>query len=174
MRLARLSSAIVVIALTAVFGARTAAFAASPEHTTVPELVRFTEAQDGELVSFVGEAIGEALRSKAGFVWVNVLENGTAVGVNMRKEMADSIDAFGEWSRTGSIVQVTGIVHLACVEHEGDFDVHASELRVISPAEQRVHSVKPWQAPLAIVSLVVGGLLLVRVRYARLRAARAL
>ncbi len=141
-----------------------------PVRTTVPEIVRLLPADDGLLVSFQGEAIGEALASDAGFVWVNVLEGGYAIGVNVRRSDVEAIDGFGMWGRTGAIVEVEGTVNVACPDHGGDFDVHARRLRVLDPSRPRTHPITPWKVPAAIVAGLLGSAVFGGLRYARRRA----
>lgn len=146
-----------------------AAQGAVPLTTTVPTLVTYTAADDGRLVTFSGEAIGEALRSDGDFVWVNVLEGGTAVGVHVHRDVADRIDGFGDWGRTGSIIDVVGTVNIACPEHEGDFDVHARELVVVEPSVPREHPLSPWKIPVAAAAGLTGAVLLGYLRTLRRR-----
>lgn len=140
-----------------------------PVRMTVPKIVALSLADDGLLVSLRGEAIGEALRSDDGFVWVNVLDGGTAVGVHVRRADAEAIDGFGEWRRTGAIVEVVGTVNIACPEHEGDFDIHARDFRVVMDSVPREHPLRPWKIPAALAAGLTGSALLARLRYLRRR-----
>lgn len=108
----------------------------------IPELVARAAELDGQAVVFEGEAIGEALRADSESVWVNVLADGTAIGVWMPREMARPIERWGGYRQTGDTVRVTGVVNLACDQHGGDLDVHATSLAVVERGAERVETVR--------------------------------
>ncbi|MCX8007005.1 MAG: hypothetical protein N3B11_02690, partial [Coriobacteriia bacterium] len=88
-------------------------------------------------------------------VWVNLLEDGTAVGVWMPREMAAKIERWGGYRQTGDTVRVTGVVNLACDRHGGDLDVHASRIEAIVPGALREESVRPFEAVVGALGFVV-------------------
>ena len=153
------------------FPARVAA-APIPVDTTLlsnadPEL-------DGKTVRFRGEALGEALRADEGHRWINVLDGAVAIGVYTPNELVGVVDGYGEWTRTGTLVEVTGTYNVACPMHGGDLDVHANELVRIESATDREHPVQPWKALAAAAFLAVSAALAVRFRVARRRQYQAL
>lgn len=90
---------------------------------------------DGQTVQVRGEAVGEAVRmtgGKEGFVWVTLadVESDSSVSVVMRKADADKIDTYGAYGKTGSRLRVQGTYNLACSEHEGESDIHATVVTV--------------------------------------------
>jgi hypothetical protein len=115
---------------------------------------------DGEIVTMVGEAIGDEMRADADHVWINVLGDGTAVGVYVANEDAAEVDRLGDYDHTGDRVSVRGVVNLACEQHGGDLDVHAVEaLEVLAPGEPLERYVPVWEGVLGVALIVVAGFL---------------
>lgn len=90
---------------------------------------------DGQTVQVRGEAVGEAIRMAEGpqdRVWVTLVdtESGSSVSVVMRRSDADKIDTYGAYGKTGSRLRVQGTYNLACSEHEGESDIHATAVTV--------------------------------------------
>jgi hypothetical protein len=108
-------------------------------------------------VVFKGEAIGEALRAPGGSVWVNVL-NGTAIGVVVDRSLAETVGSWGDYRAVGDTVHVVGLFNVACDEHGGDMDVHATAFKVIEPGFQRLHSLDWYKGVIGLVALAVAGL----------------
>jgi hypothetical protein len=123
----------------------------------VPEIVSEAHELDGRTVTFEGEAIGEALRADRRTVWVNVLDEGTAIGVWMPKEMAARIARFGSYRQTGDTVRVTGTLNLACDQHGGDLDVHAASLEVVAAGKPRSERVRPLEALVGAAGFAIAG-----------------
>lgn len=114
---------------------------------------------DGTEVRFVGEAIGETLRADGRSRWVNVLADGVAIGVVAPTDTLDVIDGFGVYSRRGTIVEVTGVFNVACPQHGGDLDVHASEIRALEPSEPIERPANLFKGVVAAALFVVAGAL---------------
>jgi hypothetical protein len=76
---------------------------------------------------------------------VNVLSNGTAIGVWMPRELAADLGVVGSWKSTGDTVRVVGVFHEACDAHGGDLDVHAESLTLLRAGERREHPVSWWK-----------------------------
>lgn len=112
---------------------------------------------DGTVVSLQGEAIGEALRADPGSVWVNVLSDGTALGVYLPTADAGVVTVFGDYVHTGDIVRATGVFNRACDQHGGDMDIHATHIEVVTPGFPREHSVELWKLGLAAAGLALAG-----------------
>lgn len=125
---------------------------------------------DGRTVRFTGEAIGETLRADSRTRWVNVLEDGVAIGVVAPNAMLEPIDGFGDWSRRGTIVEVTGVFNVACPQHGGDLDVHAQEIRILEPSKPIERPVQPAKAAVAALAFALAGGLFVLMRYLKRRA----
>ena len=127
-----------VLAVTAVLlGVATPATATAPPLSlSTKEIVSLPPSEGGLDVTMEGEAILAALRSDEGHVFVNLLQDDTAVGVWMSRVQADRIDGFGRYGRSGTFLRVEGVVNVACAQHGGDLDVHAARVEVVSPAQE--------------------------------------
>ncbi len=152
------------------FGSGRPAHAA--DQVRLADLIAFPPARSGEVVVIEGEAIGQALRQSDTHVFVNVLDDATAVGVYMTREQAEVINGFGEYKRVGTLVRVNGVVNVACSKHGGDFDIHAVrvvDLRDSEPRDPEPIGLRLIFAPLAL-ALGIGQLLM----YRRMRVKRHL
>ncbi|MDD5347000.1 MAG: DNA-binding protein [Candidatus Omnitrophica bacterium] len=100
---------------------------------TVPssELISKAKEYDGKTVSFEGEVIGDVMQ-RGDFVWVNVHDGTTAIGIWMSKDFARSIAETGGYRKTGDRVSISGVFHQHCPEHGADLDIHADGLQVIA------------------------------------------
>lgn len=136
----------VLLAALLVLAPSSRALAATPA-TPVdgPALASGTSGLDGERVVLEGECVSEALYGGPGHVWVNVLSNGTAIGVWMPRELAAELKVVGTWSNTGDVVRVVGVFNEACDQHGGDLDVHAETLVLLRPGERRDRPVSWWK-----------------------------
>mgnify|MGYP001040436372 CR=1 FL=1 len=140
----------------AVLAAPAFAVAAETIHdTTGPEIASSESGFDGAIVRFEGEVVSEPLFGGQGHVWVNVLSEGTAIGVWLPREMAAELEVFGRYSHTGDIVRVTGRLSEACDEHGGDLDVHAESVELLERGQRREHAVEWWKLGVGLVGLGV-------------------
>lgn len=94
------------------------------------ELVENSAGFDGMQVTYQGEVIGVLMRGD--HAWVNVIDNGVAIGVWCSAEDAGKISFAGDYTHVGDYVSVTGTFHLACTEHGGDMDIHAENFTVLT------------------------------------------
>jgi len=123
--------------------------AVAAEPTGVPltpaQIVESALDLDGTVVTVQGEAIGEDLRADRDHRWVNVLGEGTAVGVFMTNEQAGLIGMYGDHKNDGDVIEVKGVFNRVCSEHAGEFDIHAEQVTVVSAGARRETSPQPWK-----------------------------
>lgn len=107
--------------------------------TTIDSLFSQPSLYEGKVVQVSGEAIGDIvvedpLRRKNCWVTLTSVDaaNPATISVFMSREQASQIDHLGRYGVTGSILQIRGIYHQACAEHEGTPDVHATNTAVIT------------------------------------------
>ncbi len=146
----------------------------APVPTDTTALSAADGALDGQTVRFTGEAIGDVLNAGSDHRWVNVLADGVAIGVLVPVEQVEVIDGLGEWSRTGTILEVVGVYNVADAEHGGDLDVHATSIRALRKSVPREHPIQPVQGIVAVVVLALSGVLAARFRVMRRRTYRGL
>jgi len=100
---------------------------------SLQELIENSKTYDGKTVTCRGEVIGDIMVRKDG-VWINIEDNGVAMGVFVPKEIYDSginIKYTGGYKAQGDIVQVEGIFNRTCGEHNGEMDIHALKISVV-------------------------------------------
>jgi hypothetical protein len=111
---------------------------------------------DGRTVSFMGEAVGEAMQrgtmcwlhlNDDAYMWKNI-EEGTKLGgynsgqaIWVRNDLALKIRFFGDFLHEGDVVKVTGVFNAACREHGGDMDIHAVWLEIVRVGHPVVHHI---------------------------------
>jgi hypothetical protein len=105
---------------------------------------------DGKTVTFRGEVIG--VMTRGDFAWVNVIDNGYAIGIWCRAENAKKVSFIGDYGHVGDTVEVVGTFHMACTEHGGDLDIHADNFTIVASGREVDRSTS---LPLAALSIVL-------------------
>jgi len=100
---------------------------------TGKELVENSTRFDGTVVTFGGEVVG--ILTRGDYAWVNVLDNGVAIGVWCRENDTENVSFVGDYTHIGDTVEVVGTFHFACTEHGGDLDIHAENFTVLRSGE---------------------------------------
>ncbi len=107
--------------------------------TSIQDLSTADAYYDNQTVQVTGEAIGDAIFATFDqeFSWITLSTEGdnATLAVFMTNEAAARIDTFGRYQTRGTILQVRGIYHLACPEHEGVSDLHADVVTVADSGE---------------------------------------
>ena len=117
-------------------------------------LIENASAWDGRIISFAGEAVGEAM-VRGDHAWLQVnddayqvrnLEDGRPLaGYNSGQaiwvplELARRVRLFGDYRNEGDAVRVSGEFHAACREHGGDMDIHATGLEIVREGHAVTH-----------------------------------
>lgn len=129
--------------------------------TRIGVLTAANRALDGATVSFSGEVVGDVMNADEGRKWVNLLAtDGSCIGVLVDDEMAKRISNKGDYSTTGTTLQVRGIYSIDCKEHQGELDVHAIDVRVLDPGGDIEHYVSEDDVSFAMKLCAAGFLLL--------------
>lgn len=160
---------VMLLALTLLLRFTPAVYASTPgsaDGVSINDLTGRVFDGDGQTVVFTGEAIGEALREGPGRVWVNVLD-GSAIGVVVDEHVADSVAVWGDYGHTGDTVRIEGVFHVACDEHGGDMDVHATAFDVLEQGVERQHRVDWLKGLVGLGGLAVAALAVRRGRRTR-------
>jgi len=118
-------------------------------------LIEDSSKYDGKSVTVEGELIGDIM-TRGSHVWLCLLDDGTAVGVWAEKDKLPTISFVGAYGVRGDTIRIKGILHRACPEHGGDFDIHAELVDIIKRGEALVHPVHTSRIVMAIALGVVG------------------
>lgn len=120
--------------------------------TRVGVLVSINRALNDNQVSFEGEAVGDLVNAGDGHRWANVMGTSNAViSVFLTDEQASLIHDVGDYHSTGTTLKITGTYHIACPEHQGELDVHASKAEVVNAGAHTPHPVVPGRLEAALV-----------------------
>ena len=89
-----------------------------------------------QTVQVTGEVVGDRLKAEfdQGYCWIVLQaneENYAEIPVFISEELTELIDMYGSYGRKGTTLQIRGIFHLACPEHEGLTDLHADTVSVV-------------------------------------------
>lgn len=112
--------------------------------------------QDGNDVVFTGEATGSPIIADEGHVWVNMKNSGAMIGVYMSNDLAEQITHYARYEHTGDTITVRGVYHLACVDHNGELEVHADQIEINAVGTSWVNPVYPIVYIVGIVLIVIG------------------
>jgi hypothetical protein len=94
-------------------------------------LIEQAKVLNGQVVIFQGEVIGDIMPRQDHY-WINVLCNGTAIGIWITAEQRKAISLAGQYDVQGDLVRITGQFNQACPEHGGDLDIHANSVEISS------------------------------------------
>ncbi len=106
----------------------------------ISRLVDDSYAFDGQTVTIEGEVIGDIMQRDA-HAWVTVLEGGAAVGLWVDNSILPAKLTAGRYERQGDRVRATGVMHRACREHGGDFDIHSVAFELLAEGHPTEHPV---------------------------------
>jgi len=138
------------------------------QHISSTELINKAKEYDGKTVVYVGEAIGDVM-VRGDSVWVNVNDGENALGVWLNKELAREIQFTGSYHANGDRLEIAGVFNRNCIQHGGDMDIHAQEIRKISPGKPVKDEIDTGKRNFTFILLGILCLLLI---FARRRGSR--
>lgn len=118
------------------------------------ELINNAKQYDGKVVNYKGEVIGDIM-IRGDYAWLHVNDGIIAIGIWAPKTMVQDIRYAGDYHIKGDIVEVSGTFHRSCLEHGGDLDVHASEIKKITPGSLIIQPINRRKVYVGIYSLVL-------------------
>jgi hypothetical protein len=118
------------------------------------ELINNAKQYDGKTVNYIGEVIGEVM-VRGDYAWLHVNDNIVAIGIWAPKTMVQDIRYAGEYHKKGDIVEVSGTFHRSCLEHGGDLDIHASEIKTITAGSPIIQPISRKKVYIGIYSLIL-------------------
>lgn len=132
----------------------------SATSVTVARLAAADSNLNGSLVSFRGEAVGEAVKSASPrYKWV-MLQAGSStvssVEVLMANDQVALIENYGSYKTKGSTLLVTGIYRVADPDQGGELDVVAYTVSVVDPGGPVEEELDWRKLPLGIALVVLG------------------
>lgn len=130
---------------------------------------------DGQTVQIIGEALGDIIKDgvTGTHVWVTLASTSAnsydTVIAYMTTAQASVIDTLGTYDKTGTVLQVRGTFHLACSEHEGQSDIHVTNVSVISRGQTTTETFSLGEFKKGIALVILGGLLIGTLAFLRQR-----
>jgi hypothetical protein len=138
----RLCIVLAVMALAVLIVAPVPVDAGLPPVLSTTELVEDSYRWDGKTVSFKGEVLQDLMVRKGG-TWMDLSDgNNTAMGVFVPTDVVmPTISRVEDYRTIGDVVLITGVFHRVCVLHEGETDIHAVSVTVLTPGSARENPV---------------------------------
>ncbi|MGQ9475170.1 MAG: hypothetical protein ACUVT4_03465 [Actinomycetota bacterium] len=148
------------------------ALASGSEVVNSASLLQEWEKYNGREVVFRGEAVGDVM-TRGDHAWLTVNDDpyslkalhdaeelrggNSGIGVWLPVSEARRVTRLGRHGSVGDYVEVIGVFHADCREHGGDFDIHATSLRVLEPGrELRITpSAGKWMAAMGAFAFLV-------------------
>lgn len=101
---------------------------------------------DNQTVQVVGEVVGDAVNADwdGSCKWLTLFEKDEKTGATatiatyVTSDIAERVDTFGAYGKTGTTLQVRGTFRLVCQEHEGISDLHAENVAVVKKGSVHV------------------------------------
>lgn len=137
----------------------------------ITDLANADSFYNGQTVQITGEVVGDRIASEDEYdnFWISVQKQGVpnpdCVLVLMNKAQTDLIDTYGNYQHNGSTVQVRGTFNLVCKYHQGQSDIHASEVAVIKEGSEKKNEVNSVILTAGILCVIIGVLLLIFYNY---------
>lgn len=133
---------VMVMVLTVLAVAPVPSSAAQPPLLSTNELVEDSYKWDGKTVSFKGEILQDLMVRKDG-TWMNLSDgNNTAMGVFVPKGVAmPAISRTEDYRTVGDVVLITGVFHRVCVQHQGETDIHAISVTIVTPGSTKANPI---------------------------------
>ena len=136
--------------------------------TTIDSLFGQATLYEGDTVQVEGEAIGDLIKAGESdgreLYWVTLtstdIENKATISVLVTPEQAKQIDHFGRYGVTGTILQVRGIFHQACEEHEGLPDIHATNVSAITRGSEHPDVLRLREFAPGVLAVIIGAVLM--------------
>ena len=141
--------------------------------TRAAVLVSVNRALDGSEVRFTGEVVGDIVNAENGYKWINVMGSANnVIGVRVTDEQAQLVQHIGNYHNSGTVLRVTGEYHVACPEHQGELDVHASSIDLVDAGGPVEHLLNSGRVLVAIMLVTLALLVLLTFIILRLRSGR--
>jgi hypothetical protein len=118
------------------------------------DLLNNAQAYDGRTVVYKGEVIGDIM-IRGGHAWLHVNDGYIAIGIWVPRKLIRDISYAGDYRAKGDIVIISGTFHRSCLEHGGDLDIHAREIKKETPGAPVILSINMKKVYLGTGSLII-------------------
>ena len=122
--------------------------------STSLDLINDAKQHDGKTVNYKGEVIGDVM-IRGDYAWLHVNDGTIAIGIWAPKTMFQDIRYAGDYHKKGDIVEVFGTFHRSCLEHGGDLDIHASEIKKITSGSAVIQPISIKKVYIGVCSLML-------------------
>lgn len=117
------------------------------------QLINQDKELDGKNVLFKGEVIGDIM-PRGDFVWFNIQEGATAVGIWAPRDMSKVIQLTGDYIHQGDLVEVEGQFFKDDPKLGGEFCIRAASIKIIEPGHKTTHVMNIVKIEIAVILLV--------------------
>ena len=128
--------------------------AAQAQPLSSAELINNAKQHDGKTINYRGEVIGDVM-IRGNYAWLHVNDGTIAIGIWAPKTMLRDIRYAGDYHKKGDMVEVSGIFHRSCPEHGGDLDIHASEIKKVTPGSSVIQPISRKKVYIGAYSLIL-------------------
>ncbi len=122
--------------------------------STSSDLLNNAKQYDGKTVNYKGEVIGDVM-IRGDHAWLHVNDGSIAIGIWAPKMMIQDIGYIGDYHKKGDTVEVSGTFHRSCLEHGGDLDIHASEIKKVTQGSLVIQPISRRKIFIGISSLAL-------------------
>lgn len=104
--------------------------------TSIYDLVNGDASMEGSTVQVTGEVVGDAVNDTATeYAWITLSSQDASregtISVRIEESDLELIDTYGGYDTVGTTLQVVGEFHIACTDHEGSQDIHATTVKAL-------------------------------------------
>ena len=121
--------------------------------STSLDLLNNAKQYDGKAINYKGEVIGDVM-IREDYAWLHVNDGTIAIGIWAPKTMVQDIRYAGNYHKKGDTVEVFGTFHRSCLEHGGDLDIHASEIKKITSGSPVIQPISRKKVYFGVYSLI--------------------
>lgn len=127
---------------------------------------------NNQTVQVTGEVVGDRIKAEfdPGYCWIVLQSNDNSyaeVPVFISVDATLPIDMYGSYGRKGTTLQVRGIFHLSCSDHEGLTDLHADTVAAVEKGSVTQQTLDPAAFAPGAVLVGVGLVMLLVFRHMR-------
>ena len=135
--------------------------AQEPMHHKIAELIAHGDTINGQTTAIQGEIIGDIMPRQKGYVWFNVQDSTSVLGVWARGDLARQILVAGDYNYQGDEVEVVGVFAKADQELSGETCIRAQSIDILKRGHRSEHVFNPVKARVALILSILAGVLLV-------------